>query len=146
MAETEVSARGWTYEINTGTSGSPVWVEILGIVDVSHKPGSGKADATNNKDAGSPRHRRQSRSHEWTLKGNYLEDPDNGDRDPGQEACETLAAAVDIDSLGQFRFTSPGGSVRTFDATCEVTHSPGKEDGFTSWECMVEQSGLAVLS
>lgn len=146
MAVTEIPSRDWTFQLNTGTSASPVWVAIGGITDHSLKRSSGETDTTDNDDDGRPTHMKMSRQDEWSLKGNYLEDVSTGDRDPGQEAVESWADEVGPDSIKEFRITSPGGTTRTFDASAEVQQPGGGNDDHEKWECTVKQSGLATVA
>lgn len=146
MAVSESDARGWAFDLNTGTAATPVWVAVGGITTWSHKLSSGKADTTDMDDAGATTHRKMSRTHEWTLKGNYLEDVDTGDRDAGQEAVESWAVEVGADSVKQFRITTPAGTTRTFDATADVNWPGGGNDDQTGWECTLEQSGAATIA
>ena len=77
----------------------------------------------------------------WTLSGFWLEDVSDGSRDPGQAAVETLAKAVGLASLGQFRITSPGGNTITFLASAEVTLFGGGNNDPASWQAALTVSG-----
>ncbi len=132
-----------TVKINTGTIAAPNWVEVLGINEISVKPEVTKKDVSDMKSAGNMDKRPTVRGETWTLKGQRLEDPVTGTRDPGQEAVETLSAQVGYDAVKQFQFTSPGGLTRTFEATTTCTPFGGKNDDFSSWQAEVEKCGAA---
>lgn len=146
MAVTECLARGFDFELNTGTIGDPVWTEVGNINTWSHSPVSNDADTTTFSDEGRMTHMKASRGDEFTISGLYLEDPDSGDRDPGQEACEAWANEVGPDSVKQFRITSPGGNVRTFLATATVTNGGGGNDDPNKWECAMKVTGTITAS
>ncbi len=146
MATTDILARGFTFETNTGTHGSPVWVEVGGLDTWNHKPTTTKAKTNKFANQGRASHLVSVRGDSFTLKGHFQEDEANGDRDPGQEALETLGAAVGSDSIKQFRITSPGGTVKTFDCSAEVTVGGGGDDDDTTWECELEVSGDITVS
>jgi len=141
MTVKKVLARGWTFEINTGTIAVPVWVEIKGVTSFKPKPGKKDADAGDFDSAGIDEHVVASRSYELTLSGKYLEDPDNGDRDPGQEALEALADAVGDDSLKQHRVTTPGGTVKVALFSADVVPGGGERDDLADWETTLTRSG-----
>lgn len=134
MATEPVLMRDFIAEINTGTEAVPVWVEILGLQDgPAHSPSSKGADVTTYKDNGRSDERIVSRGDKFTLKGERLEDPATGTRDPGQEAVEVAAALMGYDSGKQYRLTSPGGVTLTFVATAEVTMFGGGKEDFAEW-------------
>lgn len=141
MAVRKILARGWKFELNTGTEGAPTWVQILGLN--THSWGSDKndADTTDYESEGWAEHMPASRSQSCTLEGFMLEDPDNGDRDPGQEACEALSELNGPEGLKQFRATSPGGTVRTWDASVNVTLGGGGNDDPSGWSAEFNLSG-----
>ncbi|HLT68571.1 MAG TPA: hypothetical protein VKZ72_00310 [Acidimicrobiales bacterium] len=141
MAITEIPARGFKFELNTGTNGSPNWVPIAGIDTFSHTPTTNRADTRHFEDGGRLRHWVASRGDQFTLSGKRQEDPDTGDRDPGQEAVEAWAQEVGPGSIKQFRITSPGGNVLTFEASAEVTLFGGGNDDPASWQVVIEVSG-----
>jgi hypothetical protein len=144
--QVEIPARDWTFEINNGTEGVPDWIEVAAINTWSHSPSANDADTQTFDDNGRMRHMKMSRGDEFTLSGLYKEDPDNGNRDAGQEACEAWAALTGAASLKQFRITSPGGTVKTFLATAVVTSGGGGNDDPSAWECTVTVSGAITTS
>jgi len=143
MAVTKCLARGFIFEINTV---STTFVRIKGINQWGHSPADNDADTTDFDDAGAMSHLKASHGDEFTLTGFYLEDPDDGSRDPGQEAVEALSVEVGPDSLKGFRITSPGGVVKTFTASAKTTVGGGGTDDPASWECTLKVSGLVVVA
>lgn len=146
MAETKVLARDHTFEINTGTVGSPTWVEIKGIA--TYAPASVKNDAntTSYDEDGQQSHLPASRGGTMTLTGFKLEDVDDGSRDPGQEAVEAINEVVGPDGLKQFRVTTPGGTTKTFLASAQVTEGGGGVDDASAWEAVLTRSGAVVTA
>lgn len=143
---TDIPARDFTFELNTGTVGVPIWTEVTGINTWSHSPQSNDANTTTFDDNGRLAHFKASRGDQFTLAGIYKEDPANGDRDPGQEAVEAWGAAVGSASKKQFRITSPGGTIKTFLATSTVTSGGGANDDPTAWSAQVTVSGAITTS
>lgn len=147
MTVTEILARDHgQWDINTGTDATPTWVPIGGVNSWSHSPTGNDADTTTFDDQGRLSHLKASRGDEFTLSGLYQEDPDTGARDPGQEAVETLGAAVGYDSLKQFRLTSPGGIAKTFHASATVTIGGGGNDDPSKWEAKITVSGTITTA
>ncbi len=146
MAVTEIPARDFTFELNTGTSGSPTWVEVLGLTTWSHSPQSTDADTQTWDDGGRMSHQTLSRGDQFTLTGRYQEDPSDGSRDPGQEAVESWSAGVGTASLKQFRITSSGGTIKTFEATATVTSGGGGENDVNTWQAAIKVSGAITTS
>ncbi len=141
--DTEVLARGFTFELNTGTEAVPVWTTVNHINKWSHSPKSNDADTTTFDDDGRMTHLKASRGDEFTLTGLYQEDETTGDRDPGQEACEAWANEIGQPSLKQFRITSPSGVnvVGPFRASATVTIGGGGGDDPNAWELAMVVSG-----
>ena len=143
MTVTKILARdhGKTWSINTGTTLSPVWTAIKSLNSWAHSPSTNQTDTTDFDDAGRLSHLVASRGDEFTLTGSYLEDPDTGDRDAGQEAVEALASQVGNDCLKQFKLTSPGGNTVTFEGSAECTIGGGGNDDKSAWEAKITVSG-----
>lgn len=146
MAPTEILARGFDFELNTGTSGSPVWVAISNANKWSHSPTANDADTTSFDDAGRMTHFKVSRGDEFTVSCLEQEDPDTGERDAGQLACEAWADEIGPASVKQFRITSPAGNTRTFDATATTTVGGGGNDDPSSWEVAIKVTGAITSS
>lgn len=141
MAITKVLARHWKIEIDVGTAQGPAWVEIKGLSSFSWSAEKASADTTSFDEGGVRSHLPASRGMTLSLEGYYLEDPQTGERDPGQEAVEELARKVGPEGIGTFRITSPGGTVREFDASANVAGTGGGTDDPTSWSVELEISG-----
>jgi len=142
MAVEKVFIRDCDVEINTGTVELPTWTPIGGLTEpVEHSPSTERTDMTDCDSGGRAEHVVAQRGDAFTFKGRVLEDPATGDRDPGQEACETLAKQIGSASLGQFRISSPGGATITFDASAEVKRFSGSFNDGIGWECATQVSG-----
>jgi hypothetical protein len=147
MAPTvKIPARDWDFEINTGTVGSPTWVAIGGLNSWSHSPTKNDADTTTFDDDGRLSHMPISRGDSFTLEGLFKEDPDDGTRDPGQEAVEAAGEAVGADGVKQLRMTSPGGTTKTFLASYNVTIGGGSNDDPTAWSVEATVDGAITTS
>ncbi len=150
MAVTTNLARGTTFYVDTGGG---TWVQVLGVSNVSHTASASDADTTTFDSAGRKTHLKASRGDAFTISGFALEDPDNGDRDAGQEAVEAWAQQIGPDSVQAFRVVSPGGVVREFDGTATVNLGGGGNDAPNAWSATVTVTGaidnsgaIAVLS
>lgn len=141
MAVTEVIMSDTTAEVNTGTIAVPVWTGIGGITQISHAPSTTRADTHNFDTPGRSRHRVTRRGDSFTIQAQRQEDESTGDRDPGQEAVETIGAAYGSAAEKQFRLTSPGGETLTFMATAEVTRLGGGTDDVANWQAALEVTG-----
>lgn len=146
MAVTKFLARDLTIAIQVAGSGGNEFVNIKGLNSLSHSPTSTDAETTDFDSNGISEHMKAERGESWTLAGFSLEDVLTGERDPGQEAVEALAADVGLDSLGTFRITSPGGNVATFSATAEVTKAGGGNNDPASWQAVIRVSGSVTYT
>ena len=146
MAVTKFLARDLTIAIQVGGSGGNEFVNVKGLNTLTHSPSSTDADTTDFDSNGVSEHMKAERGESWTLAGFQLEDVLTGERDPGQEAVEVLAAAVGLDSLGTFRITSPGGNVATFSASAEVTKGGGGNNDAATWQAVIRVSGSVVYT
>lgn len=144
MAITKVPARDFTFEIDTTGAGN--WVLINGIDTLTRAPNTVRADTRTFEDGTRHRHWVASRGDQFTLAGMRLEDSVTGDRDPGQEAVETLATQYGPNSIMPFRITSPGGNVLTFNASAEATQFGGGKDDPAAWQAVIEVDGDIVAT
>ncbi len=143
MAVTKIPARDWTFEILSGA----VWTEVGGLETWSPSFSQNDADTTDFASAGMQEHLIMSRGYELTVEGFFLEDVASGARDAGQAAVETLALAVGLASLGEFRVTSPGGTVYTFDASAAIGNAGGGgKDDVSKWSATLTRSGATTIT
>lgn len=145
MPVTEVPARDFIFELNTGTAGAPTWVVVDGIDNLAHAPTTNRSDTRHFSDGGRTRHWVASRGDAFTMTGKRQEDPADGARDPGQLACEAWAQLTGPDSIKEFRMTSPpasGAEVITFEASAEVQRFGGGNDDPATWQLAVQVTGL----
>lgn len=146
MPAVKTLARDWDFHLNTGTVGVPVWTPINGINSHSWSVTKNDADTTTYDDEGWLSHLPASRGRAVTLSGIFMEDPDTGDRDAGQEAAETWAEQIGPEGLKQFRVTSPGGTTIVGLASSSVTLGGGGNDDPSAWECAVTYSGAVTIT
>jgi hypothetical protein len=138
MAVTKVLARGWKVEVETTTPGT--YIEVKGLTQLEFGDDPTRSDTTDFNSQGAAEHIVAERSHTLSIEGRYLEDPDTGDRDPGQERVEEIGRAVGSSSLGNFRLTSPGGNIATFQASASISKGGSTNDP-TNWQAELQVSG-----
>lgn len=143
MPLTKVPARDFLIEINAGAGSGDAadWIPIGGLTSMTPSPASQTADTTDFDSAGRAEHMVMERGLSFTISGHHKEDVQTGERDPGQLAVETLAKAVGINSHARFRHTSPGGNVRVFWASAEVTPAGGGHNDAAAWSATITISG-----
>ncbi|SET94683.1 hypothetical protein SAMN05421676_1129 [Salinibacillus kushneri] len=144
MPKRKVLARDWTLEVQTETdetSGEAIYVPILGLNTLTFSSEKEDADTTSFDSNGHNEHLPASRGNSLTAEGLYLVDPETGERDPGQEAVEDLADQVGPDGLGNFKLTDPGGNVREFSASANLSDQGGGNTDPTSWGAELTVSG-----
>lgn len=139
----KVLARGWSLEIESATD---VYTEIKGLTSLTFASEKNDADTTTFDSNGWTEHLVASRSKSLSVEGFYLEDPSTGTRDPGQQAVDLLSEKIGQDSLGTFKLTSPGGTVRTFSASANVSSIGGGNDDPTGWSCEFAISGQVTTA
>lgn len=142
-AEEKVLARDWKLEILTAPD---TYTEIKNLKSFKFGGKKKDADTTDFDSDGKEEHLVSSRSRTLTVEANYMEDVGDGSRDVGQQAVETLADAVGSASVTGFRLTSPGGTVRTFNASAEVSDIGGKNDDPTTFNFELLVSGPVAKS
>lgn len=140
MAAIKVLARGWKVEIKNNSS---QWIQVLGINSLTFDGDKSDADTTTFDDEGKNTHLVASRSKKLSMEGFFLEDSSNGARDPGQELVDSLGDSIGVDSLGDFKLTSPAGIVREFRASANVSGVGGGNDDPTGWTAELTVSGAA---
>jgi hypothetical protein len=148
VAAIKLLARDWKFYLNTGTVAAPIWTQIKGINTWGLSSSKGDVDTTDFDSDGTEEHMVASRGLEQTLSGHLLEDPDNGDRDPGQEAVEALAKLKGHESLKQLKTVSKGGTVNIglVSADAAAGGGGGGNDDTVSWEAKFKYSGPVVGS
>jgi hypothetical protein len=138
FAPVKVLARGWKVEIQKVDL---TWVQILGLSSLTFDGEKKDADTSTFDDAGWESHQVASRGRSLKLEGFYLEDQVTKERDPGQTLVEALADAMGQESLGDFRTTSPAGTVKHFKASVAVSGVGGGNNDPTGWKADLTVSG-----
>jgi len=138
MPVQKVLARDWKVEVKDDSS---TWQEVGGVVTLGFGGSKTAADTTDFDSDGWEEHLVSRRGRSLTLEGHYLEDPDTGDRDPGQEAIDDLANAMGAEAVGDFKLTSPGGKVMTFSGSVEPADVGGGDADVTSWGATITVDG-----
>lgn len=144
MALEKVLAKDWIFEINTGDATTAIWEPIGGVKSFSYEADKTDADLTDFDSDGNTEHVPVRRSASLTVEGHVLEDPADGTRDPGQEAVEAAALAVGPGAIREFQITSPGGTVKTFNASAKVGGPGGGNDDDTDWSVELTITGAIV--
>lgn len=140
MAVTKVLARKWKVEIGTPVE-LPVFSAIGGLNTLTFSNDKEDVDTTDFDNDGRPEHQVAQRSNELSVEGFYLEDATTKARDAGQELVETAGQAIGASSLYPIRLTSPGGTVKTFEASVNVGDVGGGNNDATSWGATFTISG-----
>lgn len=138
MTVTNTLARGTKFYIDTGGA---TFVELEEINSHTHTASAADADTTTYSDAGRKSHMKASRGDQFGASGLYAEDPDTGERPPGQAAVEAWALKIGPESVQRFRVVSPGGVVREFDATATVNIGGGSNDTPDAWAATITVTG-----
>lgn len=144
MAVTEYLVRDCTPQVNQGSVDVPDWLDIRAhLVDWSGSGTVNNADTTTFEDEGWTSQMAASRGITWELNGKSQEDPDNGDRDPGQLYIEAWARSIGSDSRKEFRILTPAGTVLAqFQATANMaTPAGGGSDDASNWGVALTSSG-----
>lgn len=146
MPVTKVLARGWKVEIDGDPlaslpTGTPVYTEIKGLNTLTFGGDKNEAETTSFDSDGWEEHLPASRSRTLSFEGYYYEDEATGDRDPGQGMVEDYNELNGPQGLGNFRLTSPGGKVKTFNGSVNVGDVGGGNDDPTSWGAEIKVSG-----
>ncbi len=134
------------FDINTGTTASPVWTPIGGINSWAPSPSKNDADTTKFSDDGDQSHIPASHGMEYTISGLVQEDSDDGSRNAGQAAVEALALLKGPAGLTEFRHSSAGGTVNVFRASALVTRGGGGNDDPSAWEATLTRSGATTTT
>ncbi len=141
MAITKVLARDWGKQINA--SG---FIEINGIRSFTVATSKQDADTSDFESQGWNTHLVAARGTTITLEGLYLEDVVTKDRDPGQAAVETSARLVGPTGISEYKFTTPGGTTWTFNASAEVEGPGGDTNSAADWKCTLTVSGSITIA
>ena len=143
MALVRVLARDWVFEVE-GTAGT--FVPVGGL----HTFGLGgtkvDTDTTGFDSEGFAEHLVTERAHSLTLSGFFIEDLDTGARDPGQKIIDELAEKIGEEAIGNFKLTSPGGTVMTFKGSVEPGDIGGGKNDATSWGATITVTGKITRS
>lgn len=145
----KVLARDLVTELNTGTSDTPVWVEINGINSIGITWNGNNADTTTFENGGWMTHLKASRGATLSFQGLMIEDESDGTRDAGQAAAEAWALEIGQSSIKQIRITTPGGTTGVFDASATAPiglGTGGGNDDPNGWNLDVEMSGEPTIS
>lgn len=141
MPKVKVLARNWLIEINEGTDIAPLWVRVGGVTSFTLSNDKEDTDTTDFDSGGYGDHIVSSRSFEISFEGFFLEDPEDGSRDPGQQAVENLADKIGYASIGQFRMTSPSGIAKVYRGSVGIGDVGGGVTDATSWGATVTVAG-----
>jgi hypothetical protein len=151
MAKVKVLARKFKLEIDTDSilaspTGTPAFVEIKGLSSMTFDTEKTDADANSFDNEGVDEHIVASRAKSIALQGKYYEDLSDGSRDAGQSAVEDLSELTAERSLGDFKLTTPGGTVKTFSASASVSGIGGGLNDTANWNADLKISGAVTTT
>jgi hypothetical protein len=141
MAIQKVLARGWKFEVESTTPGT--YLEVKGLQQIEFSGDDSLSDTTDFNSNGWAEHMVAERKSSVSVEALYLEDPSTGSRDPGQARVEVIAGLIGNNSLGKFRLTSPGGTIKNFSASAKLSTGGSRNDP-TNWKASFEVSGLVA--
>ncbi|MDE5415482.1 phage tail tube protein [Alkalihalobacterium chitinilyticum] len=141
MAKVKVLSRDIVVKINTGTGSLEDWTEIKGLNSVTFSSAKNDADTTTFDEGGWGSHLVANRSRNATIQGLYLVDVETSERDPGQAAVDSYNEKIGPDSLAQFQIEFPGGTVKRFTASVNVSDIGGGNDDPMPWGAELTVSG-----
>jgi hypothetical protein len=140
----KVSARDWSFELNTGTEAIPAWTEIGGLNTFEISREHEETDTTDFASAGAAEHEVMQRGRSIKVEGFFLENADST-RDAGQQAVEDLADAVGAASRKQLRVSSPNGKTFTQKVSAAIEPVGGGNNDKTSWGATFKRSGTTTV-
>jgi hypothetical protein len=143
MAIQKILARGWKFEVESSTPGT--YLEVKGLEQIEFSGDDSTVDTTDFNSSGWAEHMVAERKSSVSVEAQYLEDPSTGDRDPGQERVEAIAVLIGNSSLGHFKLTSPGGTIKSFSASAKMS-TGGSRNDVTSWKSSFEVSGQITIT
>jgi hypothetical protein len=146
MAKVKILARHLIGELNTGTTGTPVWTPIGGLNSMTFDSDATETDDTDFDSDGWAEHKIAQRSRAISLEGFYKEDPVTGAQDAGQEALIALSDAVGYDSLKPFRVTSPGGNTTIYMVSADAKNTGGGLNDNAGFTADLSVSGKPVFT
>lgn len=135
-----------TFSINTGTDAVPVWTPINGLTEVTPDASSTTVDDTDYNSQGVNESKVAERSKSFTIKGNYLEDPDTGDQDAGQAAVIAAGDAIGYASNKGYQYETIGGNQFSFKASAEVKFGAGGNNDDGAFEAKLTVSGPVTFT
>jgi len=144
MALVRVLARDWKFEVEGDTTGT--FVEVGGLNTFGLSGTKVDTPTTGFDSEGFAEHLVTERAHSLTLSGYFIEDLDTGDRDPGQAIIDELATKIGAEAIGNFKLTSPGGTVYTFSGSVEPGEKGGGTNDATSWGATITINGRVTIS
>lgn len=143
MALTKVLARDWICEVENEMG---VFIPVGGIETFEFGSGKTDADTTDFDSEGWGEHIPAVRTRTVTINGFFLEDKETGARDPGQKIIDELANKVGQEGLGNFRLTSPGGTLYEFKGSVDPAGPGGGHTDATSWGATIAVSGKITIT
>ncbi|MFA9432891.1 MULTISPECIES: phage tail tube protein [unclassified Egicoccus] len=138
-----IPAREWTFEISDGAA-EPTFIEIGGLDNFGWDRQTASEETDDFSSQGQGASLPMRRASTIALSGHRLEDPDTGDRDPGQEEIETSAELIGAAAVRDFQVTTPGGKVGTFVGWAEMGSTGGGKNNKTGWAATLHINGRIV--
>lgn len=144
MTATSVAGSNFPLDVNTGTTGTPVWTAVKGIVTLSFNETKTQQDDNSFENAGWLAKMTTARGVTVNCQGHAKYD-DAGVKDAGQLAVEAYGAETGAAARGDFRIVLPGGeTAKRFTADVSVTQFGGSVNDLATWGCELVLAAAAT--
>lgn len=142
MPKVKVLARQYKLEIMGDTD----YVVVNGLNTLTFSSEKEDADTTGFDDNGRTSHIVASRGNSLTAEGFQMIDTATGEKDEGQNLIEQLADKIGYESLGEFRLTDPGGNLKEFMASANLSDQGGGVNDPSTWGAELTVSGAITVT
>lgn len=137
-------ARHYRLDFNTGDEATPTWTPIKGLSSIVPSFSGTDANTKDFDSNGWDSHLKAGRGMTVECSGFRLENNETGERDPGQEAVEVYAQAIDHPSVAkQFRIVRRADDTvyYRFFASASCTPFGGGADDASTWSATIVCNG-----
>ena len=144
MTTRQINARDLIFEVSDMDAVSPVWTGVGALLSgsVSYDENEETVDTTTWDSEGHYEQEKMQLGASLSLEGRYLQDPETGVRDPGQELVEAHASLLGYASQINVRFRYPGATLwKLWRATVSVGEQGGGTNDKVGWSAEFTRCG-----